>query len=78
MIKELILPELGNGITQATVACWHCVVGSFVTVEDDVVEVVTDKAVFQIPAGVNGMIKEICVQEGQTAAIGSLLARIEF
>jgi pyruvate dehydrogenase E2 component (dihydrolipoamide acetyltransferase) len=77
-MKEIILPELGEGITQATVAYWHCDVGTRVGKDDDVVEVVTDKAVFNIPAGVDGILKEICVQAGQEASVGSPLARVEF
>lgn len=76
-MKEIILPELGEGIAQATVAYWHCAEGTRVRKDDDVVEVVTDKAVFNIPAGIDGVLKEICVQAGQNASVGSPLARVE-
>ena len=76
-MKEVILPELGEGIEKAVVAVWHYSVGDEVGQDDDLVELVTDKASFQVPAGVGGTIKEICVKEGQEALIGRPLALIE-
>lgn len=76
-MKNIILPELGEGIDKATVACWHTAVGNQVSEEDDVVELVTDKASFNVPAGVIGTVKQICVGEGQDAKIGEILAVVE-
>lgn len=76
-MENIVLPELGDGIKKATVACWHTTVGSRVSEDDDVVEMVTDKAVFNVPAGISGIIKEIHVSEGQEAEIGEVLAVIE-
>lgn len=76
-MNQVILPELGEGIQKATIACWHCKIGDQVNEDDDVVEVVTDKATFNVPAGHQGIIKQITVKEGQDAPIGSVLAVIE-
>ena len=76
-MAAVILPDLGDGIKKAVVACWHCQVGDKVSAEDDVVEVVTDKATFNVPAGTSGTIKQIFVPEGQEANIGDSLAVIE-
>lgn len=76
-MEEILLPELGEGITEAAVACWHCAPGDRVGPDVDVAEVVTDKAVFCIPAGVNGVIAQICVPAGQNARVGQALARVE-
>ena len=76
-MADIVLPELGEGISKATIAFWHCSVGDYVKKDDDIVEVVTDKATFNIPAEVEGTIEEIYVQIGQEAAVGSRLARIE-
>ena len=76
-MKDIVLPELGEGISQATVAYWHYALGDVVKKDDDVVEVVTDKAVFQIPAEMDGTLKEICVPAGQEAVVGGLLGRLE-
>ena len=77
MINAVIVPELGEGITKATVACWHGKQGQPVEKGDDLVELVTDKAVFNVSADQSGIIKEILIPEGQEAAIGAALAYIE-
>ncbi len=76
-MNEVIFPELGEGIEKATVACWHAVVGDQVKKNDDLVELVTDKATFNVPVDISGIIKEICVGEGQEAKLGETLAIIE-
>lgn len=74
---HVLLPELGEGIEKATVACWHAAVGSRVSQDDDIVEVVTDKATFNVPAGIAGIVREIRVPAGGDATIGEVLAVIE-
>ncbi|MCA9400873.1 MAG: lipoyl domain-containing protein [Candidatus Omnitrophica bacterium] len=74
---EVKLPELGDGIETATVACWHVQENDPVQPEDDIVELVTDKASFQVQAGQAGIIKKIRVNEQQEATIGEVLAVIE-
>ena len=76
-MTNVIFPELGEGINKATVACWHVVVGHEVKKDDDLVELVTDKATFNVPAEVSGIVKEIRVEEGQEAKLGEVLAVIE-
>ena len=76
-MENVILPELGEGIEKAKVACWHATVGDQVAKDDDVVELVTDKAVFNVSAEASGIIREICVGEGREAKIGEVLAVIE-
>ena len=75
-MEQVILPELGEGITQATVAFWHVKVGQKISMDDDLVELVTDKAAFCVPAPKDGIVEEILVAEGQTARIGQRLAII--
>lgn len=76
-MSQVTLPELGEGIEKATVACWHFKVGDKVLEGDDIVEVVTDKASFNIPAGQSGEIKQILIEEGKDAKIGEILAFIK-
>ncbi len=75
-MSAVLLPELGEGIKQATVACWHVKEGDSVAADQDLVEVVTDKATFAIPAPVSGVIEKILIPEGQNAAIGDSLAML--
>jgi pyruvate/2-oxoglutarate dehydrogenase complex dihydrolipoamide acyltransferase (E2) component len=75
-MNKVILPELGEGIQKATVACWHFKVGDKVSQDDDIVEVVTDKASFNIPAGQAGQVTQIFIEEGREAKVGETLAVI--
>lgn len=70
------LPELGEGIEKAVISCWYVKVGDQVKAEEDVVELVTDKATFNVYAPQAGTIKEIFFMEGQEAKIGEVLATI--
>ncbi len=76
-MTDIILPELGEGIDRAVVAHWHYAIGDHVEADDDIVEVATDKAIFNIPAGVSGRLKEICVPMGQEVCVGRALARLD-
>ncbi len=76
-MTKVILPELGEGIQKATVACWHKKIGDEVSADDDLLEVVTDKASFNISAEKTGRIKEILVKEGKEVRIGEVLATME-
>ncbi|MCB9772552.1 MAG: biotin/lipoyl-binding protein [Candidatus Omnitrophica bacterium] len=76
-MSQIILPELGEGIEKAIVAFWHCRVGDQVKKESDIVELVTDKAVFNVTSDFDGVVKEILVPEGEEAKIGQVLAIIE-
>ena len=76
-MTNIILPELGEGITKATVACWHATVGQFVKSGDDVCEVVTDKATFNVESPASGKLKTIIVPEGKDGAVGGVLGIIE-
>ncbi len=74
---NIILPELGEGITKATVACWHVKPGCLVNAGDEVVEVVTDKATFNVEAPSSGKLSSITVPEGKDGMVGSVLGTIE-
>ena len=76
-MSQVILPELGDGIEKAVIACWHYKVGQAVKADDDIVELVTDKASFNVSAGGNGILQKILVAEGAEAKIGEVLAVIE-
>ena len=76
-MTHVILPELGEGITKATVACWHARPGEDVKAGDDLVEVVTDKATFNIEAPASGVLKSVAVAEGGEGAVGAVLGTIE-
>ena len=74
---EIILPELGEGITKATVACWHVKAGDALQEGQEVCEAVTDKASFVIESPAAGKLKSILVKEGQEGSVGGVLGTIE-
>ena len=76
MIK-IFVPELGEGIEKVQISCWHKKVGDKVEKDDDLVELIADKAAFNVPIPENGVLREICVNEGEEAIIGQVLASIE-
>ena len=74
---NIILPELGEGITKATIACWHVKLGDAVVLGQEICEAVTDKASFVIEAPAVGRIKSISINEGEDALVGGVLGIIE-
>lgn len=76
MIK-VALPELGEGIEKATVSFWYYKVGEKVSERDDLVELATDKATFNLPSPCAGVLSEILFEEGSTVNVGEVLAMIE-
>lgn len=76
-MTNIILPPLGEGISKATIACWHAKLGQGVKEGDEILEVVTDKASFNIEAPASGILKSISVPEGKEGAVGGVLGVIE-
>jgi len=76
-MRQVLLPELGEGITKATVSYWHFETGKDVNEGDDLVELTTDKATFNLPSPYSGILREILVNEGDDVAVGETLAIIE-
>lgn len=77
MIKEIVLPELGEGIDGAEVSEVSVTVGDFVAVDETIVVLESDKASMEIPADVSGTISEILVAAGDELKPGHLLMKIE-
>ena len=77
MIKELILPDLGEGIEGAEVSEVSVSIGDRVSSEDTVLVLESDKASMEIPADNEGTVKEILVSIGDTVKTGQALLKIE-
>ena len=74
---EFKLPELGEGVEEVTVTYWQKEVGAEVKEGENVVEMSTEKAVFEVPAPADGTLKQILKEEGDTIKAGEILAIIE-
>jgi pyruvate dehydrogenase E2 component (dihydrolipoamide acetyltransferase) len=76
MIK-VSLPELTEEVKSAVVSFWHFEIGDKINEGDDLVEMATDKATFNVPSPASGALKEINCEEGDTVQVGDTLAVIE-
>ncbi len=74
---KVILPELGEGVEEAVISSWYFSEGETVGKDEDLVELVTDKAAFNVPSPASGVIKKILCREGNTVKIGDALAELE-
>jgi len=73
-MAELILPQLGETVTEGTVTRWFKKVGDHVDADEMILEISTDKVDTELPSPVAGVITEIRVQEGETVPVGAVLA----
>jgi len=76
-MTKVVLPELGAGIEKATISYWFFNPGEKVNEKDDLVELVTDKATFNLPSPATGILTEILIPVGEPAHVGETLAIIE-
>lgn len=67
---EIVMPSLGESITEATITRWLKQVGDKVAEDDAIAEIATDKVDSEIPSPVEGVIKELLFQEGDVAEVG--------
>ena len=76
MSESVVLPALGESVTEGTVTRWLKKVGDSVNVDEPLVEVSTDKVDTEIPSPVAGIIEQILVQEDETVQVGAVLVII--
>ena len=77
MAVNLVMPQLGETITEGTITRWLKQVGDWVDKYEPVVEVNTDKVDVEVPSPEAGYLREILVSEGMTVAVGEVLAVLE-
>ncbi|MFH0764203.1 MAG: lipoyl domain-containing protein [Candidatus Omnitrophota bacterium] len=75
-MTEVKLPPIAEGVNKANVSYWHRSAGDTVKEGEDLVELVTDKATFNLPAPVSGTLKEVLAAEGDEVSVGQILAKI--
>jgi len=76
MSEKILVPVLGESITEATVAKWLKKEGDTIEVDETIVELETDKVNLEVPSPVNGVLSEINSKDGETVAVGALLGTI--
>ena len=74
---DVIMPQMGESIAEGTLSRWMKKVGDAVKRDEPIFEISTDKVDAEIPAPQAGVLVEILVQEGQTVAVQTVVARLE-
>ena len=76
-MTNILVPTLGESVTEATVATWFKTPGETVSTDEMLCELETDKVTVEVPSPVSGTLKEISAPEGSTVGLSALLAIID-
>lgn len=76
MSFNVVVPPLGESVSEATVAKWHKKVGDTVQVDDLLVELETDKVTLEVNSPAAGVIEEIASQVGANVTVGEILGKV--
>ena len=74
--RNILVPVLGESVTEATVARWLKKEGEHVAVDEPVVELETDKVNLEVPSPVSGVIEKINSKDGENVEVGSVLGTV--
>ena len=77
MATQIVVPALGESVTEATVSKWLKSAGDAVAIDEPLVELETDKITLEVPAAAAGVLGAIEVAEGRTVEVGAVLGSIE-
>ena len=76
MSEKIVVPVLGESITEATVAKWLKNAGDTVEADEPIVELETDKVNLEVPSPISGVLTEINSQDGSIVEVGALLGLV--
>ncbi len=76
-IENILMPQLGESVTEGTIEKWLVKPGDTVNKYDPLAEVNTDKVTAEVPSSFAGTIKELIAQEGETLEVGAIICTIE-
>lgn len=75
-MTDIVIPNVGESVSEVTIAQWMVAAGDSVKKDDPIVEIETDKASQELVAPADGVVSEILIAEGETVAIGTLIAKM--
>ena len=75
-MPEYLLPDVGEGLTEAEIVTWKVKVGDTIAINDIVVEIETAKSLVELPSPYAGVVGALLVPEGETVAVGTPIIRI--
>ena len=73
---DVVMPQMGVSVSEGTITKWSKQVGEAIEADETLLEISTDKVDTKVPSPAAGVVTEILVQEGETVAVGTVLARI--
>ena len=76
MGEKILVPVLGESITEATVVKWLKSKGESVETDEPIVELETDKVNLEVPSPINGILSKINANDGQVVEVGAVLGSI--
>src|SRR5215470_126048 len=77
MTTEIRVPTLPESVADATLVAWHKQPGDTVSRDENLADLETDKVVLEVPAPMNGVLREIRIQNGTTVTSGQVLAVLD-
>ena len=77
MAIEIKVPQLPESVADATLVTWHKQAGQTVARDENLADLETDKVVLEVPAPVNGVLKELRIVAGTSVTSGQVLAVLE-
>ena len=77
MATDVVVPTLGESITEATLGQWLKKPGEAVKADEPIASLETDKVAIEVPSPVTGVMGELVVAEGDTVNVGAVIARVE-
>lgn len=75
--QEIVMPQMGESITNGTITKWHKKVGDKVEIDEILLEISTDKVESEIPSPFSGRMAEVLFEEGETIDVGIKIASVE-
>ncbi|MDQ6935200.1 MAG: 2-oxo acid dehydrogenase subunit E2 [Actinomycetota bacterium] len=75
-MSEYLLPDVGEGLTEAEIVSWKVKVGDQIRINDIVVEIETAKSLVELPSPYAGTVEALLVPEGETIAVGTPIIRV--
>ena len=76
MSEKILVPELGESITEATLAKWLKNKGDTINADEPVVELETEKVNLEVPSPITGVVSEVNFKNGDTVEVGAVLGTI--
>src|SRR6186713_37347 len=75
-LVDLVMPKMGESIMEATVLRWHKKPGDHVQLDENVLDIATDKVDTEVPSTTEGVLEEILFNENDVVPVGAVIARI--